>query len=174
MIINLDVDEVSFVKEKATRRRELKLRTGARNFRSDPRRDDIRIMELGIAANLAVSKFLNIDADFTDYRGAGKDHDMVYNGRTIKTKFTNYTDLSITSIDRFTSDIIVLCSGSLPNIEIKGWTDRRSFTTHYQVKNWGYGDRCVLDPAWLKDIAELKYGTPEATKETAQANLFEF
>jgi hypothetical protein len=118
---------------------------------------------MGYLGELAAGKLLGVPTDSEVRTGGDAGYDLVYNGQTIQVKTSTTTDLIFNSLSLFKSDIAILVElegdKTQPHINsvfhVHGFITKEAFKESYVVKNYGYGDRFVVDSAMLSPVTDL-------------------
>lgn len=162
-----DVRRITFL---AWQRNRKKSRVGVRTRRFAKGHDDLSIHILGMMAELAVARFLGIpyDPEFR-LRGEGNAPDLidpVLGSIQVKYRDRRGWDLALTGNDprELSADLAILVwpapeeaqpADGGEAFEIVGYVTPERFEQRATTRNYGYGERLVLDPEHLDPIAQI-------------------
>lgn len=111
----------------------------------------------GFKAEFAVARLFNLDPptlNVTSDHGADL---WLTDNACIDVKCSSTGDLIFDTMDKFGADIAVLCQvTSDPTVvEIQGWVSRIEFNFKHRIKDYGYGERLVMNRSELHPIEQL-------------------
>jgi hypothetical protein len=116
---------------------------------------------IGHLGEQAVGQALGIPVDTTVMVGGDDGSDMVLDGMTIQVKTSQLKSLIFNAPWLFKSDIAIMVqfvgadktrSWEDPQFKIWGYIDRETFLSNHYKKNYGYGERLVMDVPDLNPI----------------------
>lgn len=119
---------------------------------------------LGRLGEMACARVLLLQPDHSISPGGDDGHDLVsVLGKTIQVKTSTLPSLIFNAPELFVSDVAVLCQffgdKVLPHVDGKfdvvGWIDRQTFLDNHYKRDYGYGERLVMDADQLRPIEEL-------------------
>lgn len=122
---------------------------------------------IGHLGEMAVGRALGSPVDMTVKIGGDDGNDMVINGKTAQVKTSQLKSLIFNAPWLFKSDIAVLVryvgadktrSWEDPRFEVLGYIDRDTFLANHYKRDYGYGERLVMDSDKLYPISDLKLG----------------
>lgn len=125
---------------------------------------------VGKLGELAVSKLLNLPIDLEIKTRGDKGLDFNLNGITIQVKTSTYESLIFNSMSQFKAGIAILVqfvgedkqkAEEDPRFIVWGWIDKPSFIKLHYHKNYGYGERSVVDIDALHPISEIEKALPQ-------------
>lgn len=106
----------------------------------------------GVGAEMAVAKFLNLELDTSTSPRSGGCDLISKKGNKIDVKHTKYKNGKlIATLNKKLSDadIYILCTGSFPDYEIKGWVKNTDLINEKNIKDLGYGPTYALEQEQL-------------------------
>lgn len=119
---------------------------------------------IGHLGEQAVGQALGFHVDTTVMVGGDDGSDMTANGTTIQVKTSQLKSLIFNAPWLFKSDIAIMVqfvgadktrSWEDPQFKIWGYVDKQTFLSNHYKKNYGYGERLVMDVDGLTPIEEL-------------------
>jgi hypothetical protein len=119
---------------------------------------------VGKLGEVAASKVLNLPVDYEIKTRGDKGLDFNLNGITIQVKTSTYESLIFNSLSQFKADVAMLVqfmgenkqeAEKDPRFRVYGWIDKPSFIKLHYHKNYGYGERSVVDINVLNPIETL-------------------
>lgn len=119
---------------------------------------------IGHLGEQAVGQALGFPVDTTVMVGGDDGSDMTVSGKTIQVKTSQLTSLIFNAPWLFKTDIAIMVqfvgqdktrSWEDPQFKIWGYIDRETFLANHYKKNYGYGERLVMDAKDLIPIEEL-------------------
>ena len=119
---------------------------------------------VGLLAEIAVAKYFDANIDENIYEvGDGGNPDIDLGSVTLEVRGTQYypPDLIVSFINKSRATAYVLCLvnpvvNEECTIDIYGCVSRKRFNKEYIIKNYGYGDRYVMEPQNLAPITAIK------------------
>ena len=121
---------------------------------------------IGHLGEQAIGQALGFPVDTTVLIGGDNGSDMVVDGTTIQVKTSQLKSLIFNASWQFKSDIAVLVqyvgedktkSEEDPRFIIWGYVDRDTFKANHYKKDYGYGERLVMDAKDLLPIESLQF-----------------
>lgn len=111
---------------------------------------------LGFMAEFAIARLLDInppDLNVTSDYGV----DLWWNDVAIDVKFTNNASngLIFDSMEKFKSDVAILCTAEADVVTVHGWMGRKEFGAISTSRDFGYGARLVVVQENLNPIEEF-------------------
>jgi len=119
---------------------------------------------IGHLGEQAVGQALGFDVDTTVMVGGDDGSDMKANGQTIQVKTSQLKSLIFNAPWLFKSDIAIQVqyvgndktkSEEDPRFVIWGYIDKDTFKANHYKRDYGYGERLVMDVQNLKPIEDL-------------------
>jgi hypothetical protein len=119
---------------------------------------------IGHLGEQAIGQALGFPVDTTVLVGGDNGSDMEVNETTIQVKTSQLKSLIFNHLWQFKSDIAILVqyvgadktkSEEDPHFIIVGYIDKETFKTNHYRKDYGYGERYVMDAKDLLPIEEL-------------------
>lgn len=119
---------------------------------------------IGHLGEQAIGQALGYAVDTTVMVGGDDGSDMEHNGTTIQVKTSQLKSLIFNAARLFKSDIAILVqyvgndktkSEQDPRFKIWGYIDKETFLSNHYKKDYGYGERLVMDVQDLHPIEEL-------------------
>lgn len=163
--VTLEDHEVQQTLEFVAAMREDKVAHKVRDKMFDRNNTSEGINIIGHLGEMAVGKILNIPIDM-EVRTAGDDgNDTEYLGNTVQIKTSTLKSLIFNSAKLFKSDIAILVqfigadkrqAEKDPRFVIWGWISREEFLETHYTKNYGYGERLVVDSEYLRALDEVE------------------
>jgi hypothetical protein len=124
-----------------------------------PDRSDEAIDYIGVLAEMAISKALNVPPpEMTNLLGGDGGWDFMVNSNKIEVKYTFYPHgrLLLHNKSKLKADYYVLLTGNDREMKIVGWTDNDTFSKKgYFDPKIGHGENFVLDQKQLRPFSEL-------------------
>ncbi len=152
-IIKLTDEEVSNALAFIDEMRGDKIEKSVTDKKFDKNNTSYAVNLMGYLGEVAVAKMLEVPTD-TTVRTAGDDgYDLVFEGKTIQVKTSVLPSLIFNDVELFTADyaILVQLIGDRQNphvdseFHIHGWITREEFKNTCYRKDYGYGERFVVD-----------------------------
>ena len=123
--------------------------------RVDQKRDDFSITREGMAGEWAVSKVIDTPVNLDLHPGGDAGWDFEYCGIKIDVKTSKAKYLLFNTLSSFKADLAVFARYlNEYQVELVGAITRQDFVAKHQLKNFGYGDKCVVDPLLLNDVRD--------------------
>ena len=122
---------------------------------------------IGHLGEQAIGQAIGITVDTTVMIGGDDGSDMTHDGMTIQVKTSQLKSLIFNAPWLFKSDIAIMVqfvgndktkSEEDPKFKIWGYIDKATFLANHYKKDYGYGERLVMDVDQLKPIEELANG----------------
>ena len=157
MIVKLSEAELSDCFQAANARNQFNKASGKKNGKIDKNRTDQEIEYFGCMTELAVAKLFEVDSRLyalgTD---GGIDFWLGNISIDIKASFYLNSGLTFTSLKHFRSKVAVLAEyNDETSVKVKGWASKALFERKHVKRNFGYGERCFLQPDDLLPIEKL-------------------
>jgi hypothetical protein len=116
---------------------------------------------VGLLGEYAVAKYFREPMDlFIDLGGDNNITDLVIGNMTTSVKCSYYAEsphLIFNTLDEFRQDVAILASVLEPSrVQLHGWTSRERFRELHKRRDFGYGERCVVDESDLYRMIQLK------------------
>jgi len=167
MIIHLSDEEIEKAERLAKGRNTGKKNTKRNSWSKEVNTESASYLNhlLGVSAEIAVARFLDIEIDENFYgeKGDGNKADLNYKSLTIqiKSRRINTWDYALKSdkLEEFNTDIGILTYplADTPNaIEIAGFITKSEFEQVAKIKNYKYGNRIVAEREHFKPIILFK------------------
>jgi hypothetical protein len=130
----------------------------------DQRNTSEGINQIGHLGEMAVGKVLGVPVDMEIRTGGDEGYDLFYEGKTVQVKTSTRSSLIFNAKHLFSADTAILCqyigtdrqhAELSPHFVLWGWIDRQTFLENYQIKDYGYGDRLVVNLPLLRPLATL-------------------
>ena len=129
----------------------------------------------GYKAEFAVARLFNCEPPVLNVLSDGG-IDLWIGNVSVDVKFTNkeYGSLIFDNLDKFRAQIAILVGRTDdPNVmRVNGWMSKKNFAARCQSKNFGYGDRLIVEWDNLNSIeslwkifAELKFAPNKKVKK---------
>ena len=148
----LDTYEIAWA---AHERHKYKQDWQVKTQRVDQKRDDFAITREGMAGEWAVSKVIDTPVNLDLHPGGDAGWDFEYCGIKIDVKTSKAKYLLFNTLSSFKADLAVFARYlNEYQIELVGAITRQDFVAKHQLKNFGYGDKCVFDPLLLNDVRD--------------------
>ena len=148
----LDTYEIAWA---AHERCRYKKTLGINSLRVDQKRDDYGITREGMAGEWAVGKVLNTPVNLDLHPGKDKGWDFEYKGLKVDVKTSKAKYLLFKRLQDFKADLAVFARYLNDyQIELVGAITRSDFVALHKIRNFGYGDNCVVDPLLLNDVRD--------------------
>jgi hypothetical protein len=121
---------------------------------------------IGHLGEQAIGQALGFPVDTTVLVGGDNGSDMVIDGMTIQVKTSQLKSLIFNQLWQFKSDIAILVqyvgedktkSEEDPRFVILGYVDKATFKEKHYRKDYGYGERYVMDAQDLIPIESLQF-----------------
>jgi len=142
----------------AADRCEFKQNNGVVNkTKVDQKRNNFELTKEGFMGEWAVSLTLNIPVNTDLYLGPDAGYDLEFQGYTIDVKTTRAKYLLFQSIDHFKADVAVLVKVVNDyEVDVVGMISKEKFIEIHEMKDFGYGNQCVVPPEKLLPIEEFE------------------
>ncbi len=148
----LDTYEIAWA---AHDRHKYKKDMGVQTRRVDQKRDDFAITKEGMAGEWAVGKVLNTPVNLDLHFGGDQGWDFEYKGLKVDVKTSKAKYLLFRTLNDFKADLAVFARYLNDyQIELVGAITRSDFVALHKIRNFGYGDNCVVDPLLLNDVRD--------------------
>jgi len=148
----LDTYEIAWA---AHERWRYKKNLGIISNRVDQKRDDFSITREGMSGEWAVGKVINTPVNLDLHPGGDPGWDFEYCGIKIDVKTSKAKYLLFNTLSSFKADLAVFARYlNEYQVELVGAITRQDFVAKHQIKNFGYGDKCVVDPLLLNDVRD--------------------
>ena len=148
----LDTYEIAWA---AHERHKYKQDWKVKTQRVDQKRDDFAITREGMAGEWAVGKIIDTPVNLELHQGGDQGYDFEYRGVKIDVKTSRARYLLFRSLAHFKADLAVFARYLNDyQVELVGAITRAEFVAVHQLKNFGYGDNCVVDPLLLNDVRD--------------------
>jgi hypothetical protein len=154
IFVTLEPEEVQVTLDFIKRMREDKVAHDVADKMFDINNTSEGINIIGHLGEMAVGKVLQVPVD-TEVRTGGDDgNDLHYLGNTIQVKTSTLKSLIFNHPRLFKSDLAVLVqfigadkrkAEDDPRFVIWGWMERKEFLDKHYTRNFGYGNRLVVD-----------------------------
>ena len=155
MIVRLSEQDTYEIAWAANDRYQYKKSLGIVSNRVDQKRDDFSITKEGMAGEWAVSKVLDVPVNLELHPGGDAGWDFEYKSTKIDVKTTRSRYLMFKTLANFKADLAVFARYlNEYQVELVGAITRTEFVAVHQLKNFGYGDNCVVDPLLLNDVRD--------------------
>jgi hypothetical protein len=119
----------------------------------DAKRDEFAITTEGMAGEWAVGKVLNTPVNLDLHPGGDKGWDFEYKGLKVDVKTSKAKYLLFKRLQDFRADLAVFARYLNDyQIELVGAITRSDFVALHKIRNFGYGDNCIVDPFLLNDV----------------------
>lgn len=157
MIIKLSRVEMSDCYQAAKGREQFNRLSGNPICKIDKNRTQEQIELLGIVSEFAVSKLFGVESRiFALGVDGGIDFWLGDISVDIKASFFPQSGLIFNSLDDFRSDVSILAVHETEaSVDVKGWISRPNFTKLHKTRDFGYGNRCFLEPEKLMPLEKL-------------------
>jgi len=148
----LDTYEIAWA---AHERHKYKQDWQVKTQRVDQKRDDFAITREGMAGEWAVSKVIDTPVNLDLHPGGDAGWDFEYCGIKIDVKTSKAKYLLFNTLSSFKADLAVFARYlNEYQVELVGAITRKDFVAKHQLKNFGYGDKYVVDPLLLNDVRD--------------------
>lgn len=164
MVITLSEEDIAPVLSYVTAMRRDKENNGVPDRMFDIHNTSRGIDIIGKLGEVVISKILNLPVDFHIKTRGDEGLDFILNDTTIQVKTSTHKSLIFNSLGQFKSDVAILVQyvgndkthAELdPRFRILGWIDKQSFIDNHYRKNYGYGNRYVVDADILRPLSEM-------------------
>ena len=160
MDVEMTYDDREFALEKTYERNRRKREAGVKDQKFDSTRGTLLIDYMGLLGERAVAKTLGIPVQQFNGLEGDEGYDLIWHGLKLQIRYTfhNRGHLIVNCTgnpEQIEPDIYILTIGSESRITILGYATRDHIRAVGTVKNFGYGNRFVLEQRELTDFAKL-------------------
>ena len=117
---------------------------------------------IGLQGEIAVGKLLRYPiGEFISPSGDGDEPDLFWGRRSVEVKTTKYSPpiLKLDKLTDFVTDVLVLCYVAEESvIDIMGWVSKSDFFDKHRGRNFGYGERAIMEAGGLNPASDLFSG----------------
>ena len=99
--------------------------------------------------------------EFISPSGDGDEPDLYWGRRSVEVKTTKYSPpiLKLDKLTDFVTDVLVLCYLAEESvIDVMGWVSKSDFFDKHRGRNFGYGERAIMEAGGLNPANDLLIG----------------
>ncbi len=124
---------------------------------------------IGLQGEIAVGKLLRYPiGEFISPSGDGDEPDLYWGRRSVEVKTTKYSPpiLKLDKLTNFVTDVLVLCYVAEESvIDVMGWVSKSDFFDKHRGRNFGYGERAIMEASGLNPASDLLSGEQLVNQE---------
>lgn len=162
--VMLSEGEMELARRVASLRNNPKVEAGTTNHRV-ANRSDWRLHFDGVRAEVACGKYFGYPIDISfSFGGDDKRADLYVGEWRVEVKACTHQPpiVKFNALTDFVADVVVVAyvypvdHKLAANVELWGCCSRHRFAKAYSQRDFGYGERAILDPSLLSPVAKLR------------------